>query len=99
LFVAVAGLLLIKGIRLYSDIAARQVFEGIGEIKYHSRNWSNEYYIKMNVFDKKKITLQKNGNEKLSVGMKIKFRVAPKSRVLLGFQSGVKELLNRRSYH
>jgi hypothetical protein len=88
LFAVIAGLLLVKGTRLYSDIAARQVVEGIGEIKYRGRNWGNEYYIKMDAFDKEKITLQKNGTEKLIVGMKIKFRVAPKSRVLLGFQSG-----------
>ncbi len=88
LFVVIAGLLLVKGIRIYSDIVGQQVVEGIGEIKYHGRNWGNEYYINMDVFGKEKITLQRNGREKLMAGAKIKFRVSPKSRVLLDFQPG-----------
>lgn len=88
LFVVIVGLLLVKGTRIYSDIVAQQVVEGIGEVKYQGRNWSNEYYIKMDVFGKEKITLQRNGRVKLMAGTKIKFRVAPKSRVLLDFESG-----------
>ncbi|MBL7871789.1 MAG: hypothetical protein JNM78_09280 [Cyclobacteriaceae bacterium] len=87
LFVIIAGLLLVKGIRIYSDIVAQQIVEGIGEIKYLGRNWGNEYYIKMDVFGKEKITLQRNGYAKLITGTKIKFRVAPKSRVLLDFET------------
>ena len=75
-------------IKVYKDIAAGKVIEGIGIITDQGITGYNVYdkYIRIDSFGKKKIKIKRPGFPYGMKDTKIKFRISPKSTLLMGFQ-------------
>jgi hypothetical protein len=83
--------LLPRILKLVSDISSGRVLEGVDEIIQQgmSRGSAFSQYIGLKDFEKKKIQIQYRDYHKMTLGKKIRYRVSPKSMMLVSF-----ELLN-----
>jgi len=77
-----------KVLKLLKDIKQKTVVEGIGTIHKSGRAFSTGFdrYIAMDAFGKEKIRIQYKDHWVLSPPLKIKYRIAPASRILTEFQ-------------
>lgn len=75
-------------IRLLSDLSSGIVLEGVDEITQQRMSWGSAYSqnIRLKTFGKKKIRIQYKDYSKMIIGKKIKYRISPKSLMLVNFE-------------
>lgn len=77
-----------KVLKLIKDIQQKTVVEGVGTIHKSGRAFSSGFdrYIVLDAFGKEKIRIQYKDRSVLCPLLKIKYRIAPASRILTEFQ-------------
>lgn len=77
-------------IKLFLDFSSKEIEEGQSKITDAGRNLASTFsrYIRLASLGKKKIKIQYADRDKLLIGDTIKFRIAPKSRMLLSYEVG-----------
>jgi hypothetical protein len=80
--------LLPRILKIVSDLSTGTVLEGVDEITYLGMSLGSAFsqYIGLKDFERKKIQIQYKDYHKLAIGNKIKYRVAPKTRMLVSFE-------------
>jgi len=91
IFSVVSIVMSIRTIKLFLDYSSKEINEGQSEITDAGRELSSTFnrYIRLLSFGKKKIRIQYPDRDKMRIGDTIKFRIAPKSKMLLSFEVGV----------
>jgi len=77
-----------KVLKLLKDIKQKTVVEGVGIIHKSGRAFSSGFdrYIVLDAFGKEKIKIQYKDRSMLGAQLKIKYRIAPASRLLTQFE-------------
>ena len=101
-FSVVVIMLSITTVKLLLDFSSKEIDEGQSEITDVGREIASTFsryirviastfsrYIRLSSLGKKKIQIQYADRDKMSIGDTIKFRIAPKSRMLLSYEVGV----------
>lgn len=80
--------LLPRILKIVSDLSAGTVLEGVDEVTYLGMSLGSAFsqYIGLKNFERKKIQIQYKDYHKLAAGNKIKYRISPKTRMLLSFE-------------
>jgi hypothetical protein len=81
----------ISFVKLFLDFSSKRIDDGESKITDVGRKSSSTFsrYIRLSSLGKKKIQIQYADRGKLRVGDTIRFRIAPRSRMLLSFEVGV----------
>jgi len=80
--------LLPRILKLVSDLSAGVVLEGVDEITHQSMSTASAFsqFIGLKGFEKKKIQIQYKDYHKMTIGKKIRYRVSPKTMMLVSFE-------------
>ncbi len=75
-------------LKLVSDLSTGTVLEGVDEITHQGMSLASAFsqYIGLKDFEKRKIQIQYKDYHKITVGKKIRYRVSPKSKMLVSFE-------------
>jgi hypothetical protein len=81
-----------RAYKLWKDVSSNTVEEGTAEVVKVSRSWiSRDWVLTLNEPGKEKIRVLRKDAFKLTAGKKIKFRIVPTIRLLVGY-----EILNKK---
>jgi len=74
--------------KLISDLSSGTVLEGVDEITHQNMSLASAFsqHIRLKGFEKKKIQIQYKDYHKMTIGKKIRYRVSPKTMMLVGFE-------------
>lgn len=76
-----------RAIKIWKDISSNMVEEGTAEVVKVDRSWFNrDWLLTLNEPGKEKIRLLRKDAFKLIAGNKIKYRIAPSYRILVGYE-------------
>jgi hypothetical protein len=80
--------LLPRILKLVSDLSSGVVLEGVDEITHQTMSTASAFsqYIGLKGFEKKKIQIQYKDYQKMTIGKKIRYRVSPKTMMLVSFE-------------
>jgi hypothetical protein len=76
-----------QALKFWKDIADNKVDEGTAMVIKTKRPWiSRDWFVQLDAPGKEKVKIQRKDLYKLVPGSKIKYRIAPHSRLLIGFE-------------